>query len=176
MVERWFGCLFNFLVFQAVLCVCFPSQSVSLTCVLSFSECLPYMCAFLLRVSPSHVCFPSQSVSLTCVLSFSECLPHMCAFLLRVSPSHVCFPSQSVSLICVLSFSECLPHMCAFLLRVSPSQKAAVVELVKSKVKNSITLAIGDGANDVAMIQVRIYLALSPPLSHSISSSLLLLI
>eukprot|EP00731_Ephydatia_muelleri_P030919 Em0022g433a len=37
--------------------------------------------------------------------------------------------------------------------RVSPSQKAAVVELVKSKVKNSITLAIGDGANDVAMIQ-----------------------
>ena len=170
MVERWFGCLFNFLVFQAVLCVRFPSQSVSLTCVLSFSECLPYMCAFLLRVSPSHVCFPSQSVSLTCVLSFSECLPYMCAFLPE------CFPSQSVSLTCVLSFSECLPHMCAFLLRVSPSQKAAVVELVKSKVKNSITLAIGDGANDVAMIQVRIYLALSPPLSHSISSSLLLLI
>lgn len=64
--------------------------------------------------------------------------------------------------------------MCAFLLRVSPSQKAAVVELVKSKVKNSITLAIGDGANDVAMIQVRIYLAFPPPLSHSIPSSLLL--
>ncbi|KAL5460352.1 hypothetical protein EMCRGX_G033797 [Ephydatia muelleri] len=37
--------------------------------------------------------------------------------------------------------------------RVSPSQKAAVVEMVKVKVKNSITLAIGDGANDVGMIQ-----------------------
>ena len=37
---------------------------------------------------------------------------------------------------------------------VSPSQKADVVRLVKSKVKDSITLAIGDGANDVSMIQV----------------------
>ena len=38
--------------------------------------------------------------------------------------------------------------------RVSPSQKADVVRMVKAKVKNSITLAIGDGANDVSMIQV----------------------
>jgi len=37
--------------------------------------------------------------------------------------------------------------------RVSPMQKADVVRLVKEKVKNSITLAIGDGANDVSMIQ-----------------------
>ena len=29
-----------------------------------------------------------------------------------------------------------------------------MVRLVKAKVKNSITLAIGDGANDVSMIQV----------------------
>ncbi|EEB10431.1 conserved hypothetical protein [Pediculus humanus corporis] len=36
--------------------------------------------------------------------------------------------------------------------RVSPSQKADVVDLV-SKMTKSITLAIGDGANDVAMIQ-----------------------
>merc|ERR1719312_66659 len=36
--------------------------------------------------------------------------------------------------------------------RVSPIQKAEVVELV-SKFTKSITLAIGDGANDVAMIQ-----------------------
>ena len=52
---------------------------------------------------------------------------------------------------------------------MSPSQKAAVVELVKSKVKDSITLAIGDGANDVAMIQVRdvpcLPLLPSPPLT-----------
>ncbi|XP_064404646.1 probable phospholipid-transporting ATPase IA isoform X2 [Halichondria panicea] len=37
--------------------------------------------------------------------------------------------------------------------RVSPLQKADVVRLVRSKVKDSITLAIGDGANDVSMIQ-----------------------
>ena len=38
--------------------------------------------------------------------------------------------------------------------RVSPLQKSQVVRLVKSQVKKSVTLAIGDGANDVGMIQV----------------------
>lgn len=37
--------------------------------------------------------------------------------------------------------------------RVSPSQKADIVKAVKKEVKKSITLAIGDGANDVPMIQ-----------------------
>lgn len=37
--------------------------------------------------------------------------------------------------------------------RVTPKQKADVVELVRTKVNDSITLAIGDGANDVSMIQ-----------------------
>lgn len=37
--------------------------------------------------------------------------------------------------------------------RASPSQKAAMVTAVRKKVKSSITLAIGDGANDIAMIQ-----------------------
>lgn len=42
---------------------------------------------------------------------------------------------------------------CLFLfLRVSPLQKSEVVEMVKKQVK-VITLAIGDGANDVSMIQ-----------------------
>jgi hypothetical protein len=36
---------------------------------------------------------------------------------------------------------------------VSPKQKAEVVELVKGSI-DAITLAIGDGANDVGMIQV----------------------
>lgn len=36
--------------------------------------------------------------------------------------------------------------------RVSPSQKAEIVDAVKSST-NEITLAIGDGANDVAMIK-----------------------
>ena len=36
--------------------------------------------------------------------------------------------------------------------RVTPLQKALVVELIKRR-KRSITLAIGDGANDVSMIK-----------------------
>ena len=36
--------------------------------------------------------------------------------------------------------------------RVTPLQKAQVVELVKDH-KKSVTLAIGDGANDVSMIK-----------------------
>ena len=39
--------------------------------------------------------------------------------------------------------------------RVSPLQKAELVDLVKQSL-DAITLAIGDGANDVAMIQVKI--------------------
>lgn len=39
------------------------------------------------------------------------------------------------------------------LLRVTPLQKAELVDLVKQNVK-AVTLAIGDGANDVGMIQV----------------------
>jgi phospholipid-translocating ATPase len=37
--------------------------------------------------------------------------------------------------------------------RVSPLQKALIVKLVKDGLK-AMTLAIGDGANDVSMIQV----------------------
>ena len=36
--------------------------------------------------------------------------------------------------------------------RVSPQQKADIVKLIKKHVQ-AITLAIGDGANDVSMIQ-----------------------
>ena len=37
--------------------------------------------------------------------------------------------------------------------RASPSQKAGLVHAIRSKVNKSVTLAIGDGANDIAMIQ-----------------------
>ena len=37
--------------------------------------------------------------------------------------------------------------------RVSPLQKSEVVQLVRKRVTGAVTLAIGDGANDVAMIQ-----------------------
>ncbi|KAM3422882.1 Phospholipid-transporting ATPase [Cercospora zeina] len=36
--------------------------------------------------------------------------------------------------------------------RASPSQKAGLVKAIKQRVKGTVTLAIGDGANDVAMI------------------------
>ncbi|KAK3703461.1 drs2 neo1 protein [Vermiconidia calcicola] len=37
--------------------------------------------------------------------------------------------------------------------RASPSQKAALVHSIRRRVNRSVTLAIGDGANDIAMIQ-----------------------
>lgn len=37
--------------------------------------------------------------------------------------------------------------------RASPSQKAWLVGAIRRKVKNAVTLAIGDGGNDIAMIQ-----------------------
>jgi magnesium-transporting ATPase (P-type) len=46
--------------------------------------------------------------------------------------------------------SRCSAVVCC---RVSPNQKAEVVSLVKNKQPNLITLAIGDGANDVSMIK-----------------------
>jgi phospholipid-transporting ATPase len=36
--------------------------------------------------------------------------------------------------------------------RVSPKQKAEVVQMVRQKRPEAVTLAIGDGANDVNMI------------------------
>lgn len=36
--------------------------------------------------------------------------------------------------------------------RVSPKQKADIVNMIKGKHPNKVTLSIGDGANDVAMI------------------------
>ena len=49
----------------------------------------------------------------------------------------------------LLLCKQCKSVLCC---RVSPSQKAAVVQLVKSGL-DVMTLSIGDGANDVAMIQ-----------------------
>jgi phospholipid-transporting ATPase len=53
---------------------------------------------------------------------------------------------------CALDFFIRLWNLILLLGRVSPLQKALVVKLVK-KNQRSILLAIGDGANDVSMIQ-----------------------
>lgn len=55
--------------------------------------------------------------------------------------------------------------------RVTPLQKAQVVDLVKTH-KKSVTLAIGDGANDVSMIKSMIRFRLLPTLALSESSNL----
>jgi len=36
--------------------------------------------------------------------------------------------------------------------RVSPKQKADIVNMIRKRFKNKVTLSIGDGANDVNMI------------------------
>lgn len=61
------------------------------------------------------------------------------AYMLQLAPQEGCLLS---SLLPLLVF----PH------RVSPLQKSEIVDVVKKRVK-AITLAIGDGANDVGMIQ-----------------------
>lgn len=45
--------------------------------------------------------------------------------------------------------------------RVTPLQKAQVVELVK-KYKKAVTLAIGDGANDISMIKSKLIITEVP--------------
>lgn len=47
------------------------------------------------------------------------------------------------------AFAKCVSVICC---RVSPKQKADVVQLVRTFTKGAVTLAIGDGANDVSMI------------------------
>ena len=46
--------------------------------------------------------------------------------------------------------SECRSVICC---RMSPLQKAEIVQMIKSSEANPVTAAVGDGANDVAMIQ-----------------------
>lgn len=40
--------------------------------------------------------------------------------------------------------------------RASPAQKATIVKAIKTQISGALTLAIGDGANDVAMIQTSV--------------------
>jgi phospholipid-transporting ATPase len=64
--------------------------------------------------------------------------------------SHV-FAGQNTSKQKFLTIGKaCKTVICS---RVTPLQKALVVRLVKSSLTTSMTLAIGDGANDVSMIQ-----------------------
>ncbi|OQR97796.1 phospholipid-transporting ATPase [Achlya hypogyna] len=57
-------------------------------------------------------------------------------------------PSMKADLIGLAQF--CVAVLCC---RVSPAQKADMVRLIRENIPDARTLAIGDGANDVAMIQ-----------------------
>uniref|UniRef100_A0A8C2Z5G0 Phospholipid-transporting ATPase n=1 Tax=Cyclopterus lumpus TaxID=8103 RepID=A0A8C2Z5G0_CYCLU len=76
----------------------------------------------------------------------------------EVSPIGKCFPSHPIHFFVLIRGSELaflrLACLCKAVIccRVTPLQKAQVVELVK-KHKQAVTLAIGDGANDVSMIK-----------------------
>lgn len=50
-------------------------------------------------------------------------------------------------------YDLCMECDSVIVCRASPSQKANMVKAVKNRDKKSVTLAIGDGANDIAMIQ-----------------------
>jgi len=67
---------------------------------------------------------------------------------------------------CELEFLE-LACMCKAVIccRVTPGQKKAVVDLVKTR-KKAITLAIGDGANDVSMIKCKFIVLFSNRLTR----------
>jgi hypothetical protein len=64
---------------------------------------------------------------------------------------HQAFSDQAHSDLLLTLATQCEGVICC---RVSPLQKALIVRLVKDGL-DVMTLAIGDGANDVSMIQVR---------------------
>ena len=76
-----------------------------------------------------------------------------------VAHSVVVVDGQTLSKILEVEALDALFHELAILAdsviccRASPSQKASLVKSIRKRVKKSITLAIGDGANDIAMIQ-----------------------
>lgn len=86
-----------------------------------------------------------MSVFLLPILSRSQC------FYFIVSLHRISSPNSSFILAIIID-SDFLPVLPSFFHRVSPLQKSEIVDMVKKHVK-AITLAIGDGANDVGMIQ-----------------------
>ena len=62
-----------------------------------------------------------------------------------------CAKDDALLRLCLAMLGECTAVIAC---RVSPAQKAEIIRLVKLNVApSSVTLAIGDGGNDVAMIQ-----------------------
>lgn len=77
----------------------------------------------------------------------------------KVAHSVVVIDGQTLALLevdkplCALFYELAILADSVICCRASPSQKASLVKAIRRRVKSSITLAIGDGANDIAMIQ-----------------------
>lgn len=67
-----------------------------------------------------------------------------------IPPKHVLDEEARLQMRFLAICTACKAVICC---RMSPKQKSQVVRLVKDNLKDKITLAIGDGANDVAMIE-----------------------
>jgi len=72
------------------------------------------------------------------------------AIVIQATSLQIILDSRSLKDLFVERAKYCRSIICC---RVSPAQKAKVVEMVKNRVDGAVTLAIGDGANDVGMIQ-----------------------
>ena len=64
---------------------------------------------------------------------------------------HVCM--LCVCGVCGVCVCVCV-YVCVHVCRMTPGQKAETVKVVKKFDRKSTTMAVGDGANDVSMIQV----------------------
>nr|CAG8444524.1 7873_t:CDS:10 [Entrophospora candida] len=100
------------------------------------------------RTSASHVRQMSITASMLSVASNQSRTGGYALVIDGVALTHALKESFSKKLLLNLA-CRCKGVICC---RVSPLQKAQVVELVKEG-KNAMTCAIGDGANDVSMIQ-----------------------
>lgn len=78
---------------------------------------------------------------------FSPLLMALYSFFLSATQAHAL--ERDMEMEFVSTACACKAVICC---RVTPLQKAQVVELIK-KHKKAVTLAIGDGANDVSMIK-----------------------
>ena len=56
--------------------------------------------------------------------------------------------------VCGVCVCVCGVYVCVHVCRMTPGQKAETVKVVKKFDRKSTTMAVGDGANDVSMIQV----------------------
>lgn len=91
-----------------------------------------------------------REIMATTTLSIAEdSLAHSVVVLDGATLSHIESDASLLSLLMELITGVDTVVCC----RASPAQKASLVRSVRKKVQSAITLAIGDGANDIAMIQ-----------------------